>query len=90
MDHVQTLIKELETFSIDIGRAEMDYVEVDDEDWATAWKKYYHPVQITERMTIVPTWEDYEPGQDEMIIELDPGMAFGTGTIQQPFYPSEL
>ncbi|WP_078390942.1 50S ribosomal protein L11 methyltransferase [Shouchella patagoniensis] len=80
MSHVQNRIKELENFSINIGRAEMDYVEVDDEDWATAWKKYYHPVQITEQLTIVPTWEDYEPGQGEMTIELDPGMAFGTGT----------
>ena len=55
--------------------------EVDDEDWATAWKKYYHPVKISGRFTIVPTWEEYEPVEsDELIIELDPGMAFGTGT----------
>ena len=54
--------------------------EVDDEDWATAWKKYYHPVKISGRFTIVPTWEEYEPvASDELIIELDPGMAFGTG-----------
>ena len=55
--------------------------EVDEEDWATAWKKYYHPVKISGRFTIVPTWEEYEPVEsDELIIELDPGMAFGTGT----------
>ena len=52
-----------------------------EEEWATAWKKYYHPVKISERFTIVPTWEEYEPvSSDELIIELDPGMAFGTGT----------
>ena len=55
--------------------------EVDEEDWSTAWKQYYHPVKISERFTIVPTWEDYKPvSSDELIIELDPGMAFGTGT----------
>lgn len=52
-----------------------------EEEWATAWKKYYNPVKISEKFTIVPTWEMYEPvNSDELIIELDPGMAFGTGT----------
>jgi ribosomal protein L11 methyltransferase len=56
-------------------------MEVNEEEWATAWKKYYHPVKISEKFTIVPTWEDYSPvHSDELIIELDPGMAFGTGT----------
>ena len=55
--------------------------EIDEEDWATAWKKYYHPVKISGRFTILPTWEQYDPvDSDELIIELDPGMAFGTGT----------
>jgi ribosomal protein L11 methyltransferase len=55
--------------------------EVREEEWATAWKQYYHPVKISDKFTIVPTWEDYTPvHSDELIIELDPGMAFGTGT----------
>ena len=58
--------------------------EVHEEDWATAWKQYYNPVKISEKFTIVPTWEDYEPfSTDELIIELDPGMAFGTGHIRR-------
>ena len=64
-----------------LGKTILKQAEVDDEDWATAWKKYYHPVKISGRFTIVPTWEEYEPvDSDELIIELDPGMAFGTGT----------
>ena len=52
-----------------------------EEAWATAWKKYYHPVRISRYLTIVPSWENYQPLQeDEKIITLDPGMAFGTGT----------
>lgn len=71
----------LSKFGIDAGENAIQTNEVDEEDWATAWKKYYHPVKISGRFTIVPTWEEYEPVEsDELIIELDPGMAFGTGT----------
>ena len=59
---------------------EVTVTEVYEEDWAEAWKKYYKPVRIGERIVIKPTWEEYEKNEDELIIELDPGMAFGTGT----------
>lgn len=55
-------------------------LEVYEKDWAEAWKKYYKPVKIGENIVIKPTWEEYEKDNDEIIIELDPGMAFGTGT----------
>ncbi len=51
-----------------------------EEEWATAWKEYYHPTPIGEKLVVVPTWEDYSPKDGELIISLDPGMAFGTGT----------
>ncbi|MBD7983109.1 50S ribosomal protein L11 methyltransferase [Sporosarcina sp. Sa2YVA2] len=76
-ESVENLIK----YGLDVGINLVSTSEVDEEDWATSWKKYYHPVKISERFTIVPTWEDYElVDSDELIIELDPGMAFGTGT----------
>ena len=50
-----------------------------EEDWAESWKQYYKPVSLG-RVTIVPAWEDYSPKDDEIIIRMDPGMAFGTGT----------
>ncbi|MGG3798182.1 50S ribosomal protein L11 methyltransferase [Metabacillus fastidiosus] len=78
---IKDAINKLSEYQIDLGENELQINEVDDEDWATAWKKYYHPVKISDRFTIVPTWETYEPvHSDELIIELDPGMAFGTGT----------
>ncbi|KKB36418.1 50S ribosomal protein L11 methyltransferase [Bacillus thermotolerans] len=81
VEDIKESIKNLANYDIDIGRNEITTAEVDEEDWATAWKQYYHPVKISERFTIVPTWEDYQPvSTDELIIELDPGMAFGTGT----------
>ena len=53
---------------------------VNEEDWATSWKAYYKPVHIGDRMVIVPMWETYEEQPGEVIVRMDPGMAFGTGT----------
>ncbi|EJR08342.1 ribosomal protein L11 methyltransferase [Bacillus cereus MSX-A1] len=78
---VKSSIDVLPSYDIEIGTGNITVNEVNEEDWATAWKKYYHPVQISDTFTIVPTWEEYTPSSpDEKIIELDPGMAFGTGT----------
>lgn len=58
----------------------VELAEVKEEDWATAWKAYYKPEKVTKSLVIKPTWEPYEPSAGEIILELDPGMAFGTGT----------
>lgn len=81
VEEIKLAINNLRNFNINIGHNIVTVQEVDEEDWATVWKKYYHPVKISNRFTIVPTWEEYEKvSTDELIIELDPGMAFGTGT----------
>jgi ribosomal protein L11 methyltransferase len=54
--------------------------EVKEEDWEESWKKYYHCFKIGDRLVVKPSWEDYDPQPGEVIIELDPGMAFGTGS----------
>lgn len=51
-----------------------------EEDWATAWKKYYHPTKVGEKLVVCPTWEEYSAKEGEVVMRLDPGMAFGTGT----------
>lgn len=53
--------------------------EIDASDYENEWKKYYNPIK-TKNITIVPTWIEYNPGKDEKIMRLDPGMAFGTGS----------
>ena len=81
VEAIKLAINNLVAFDINLGANVVTISEVNEEEWATAWKKYYHPVKISKRFTIVPTWETYEPvSSDELIIELDPGMAFGTGT----------
>ena len=52
----------------------------DDSLWKDKWKEYFKPAHITDRIVVKPTWEEYEPSPDEMVIQIDPGMAFGTGT----------
>jgi ribosomal protein L11 methyltransferase len=74
-------VKQLETFGIQITHLDITVSDVKEEDWSNAWKKYYHPVNITRFLTIVPQWETYEKRfDDERIVYLDPGLAFGTGT----------
>ena len=53
---------------------------IDEEDWSNSWKQYFHPRKIGSRIVVKPTWRDYDPGPDEIVLEIDPGMAFGTGT----------
>jgi ribosomal protein L11 methyltransferase len=52
---------------------------VHEEDWANAWKDYYHVTHIGQRLVIRPSWREYLPKSNEVVLELDPGMAFGTG-----------
>ena len=58
----------------------VETVGVREEDWANSWKDYYRPLRIGKRLVIVPAWEKYEAGADDLIVRMDPGMAFGTGT----------
>lgn len=52
---------------------------MNEEDWSESWKQYYKPIPLG-RVTIVPAWEEYTPKDGEVVIKMDPGMAFGTGT----------
>jgi ribosomal protein L11 methyltransferase len=56
------------------------YREVDEEDWAESWKAYFWPEKLTDILVVKPTWREYTPTDGEIVIEIDPGMAFGTGT----------
>ena len=58
----------------------IEIIGVSEEDWANSWKAYYKPLHIGKKMVIVPAWEKYEEQPGEIIVRMDPGMAFGTGT----------
>jgi len=75
---VQGLLSQDLGFSI--GSGEIVLSNVREEDWANNWKKYFKPRKIGEKIVIKPTWEEYEKQEGDVVLELDPGMAFGTGT----------
>ena len=58
----------------------ISYKKLDEEDWAHAWKAYFWPLKISRHIVVKPTWREYQATPEEIVIELDPGMAFGTGT----------
>ncbi len=60
--------------------AVVEVISVNEDDWANNWKKYYHPIRVGKNLVIKPSWIDYEKQENDIIVELDPGMAFGTGT----------
>ena len=58
----------------------IDFYEYDEEDYQNSWKKYLYPEKVSEKFVVKPTWREYEPEENELVIELDPGRAFGTGS----------
>ena len=61
-------------------RSRTSYVHLDESDWAESWKAYFRPEKVTDRIVVKPTWRDYSANDKEIVLEIDPGMAFGTGT----------
>jgi ribosomal protein L11 methyltransferase len=63
-----------------LGSLNAESVLRSDDEWKDGWKQYFKPFRMTERLSVKPSWESYMPASaDERVIELDPGMAFGTG-----------
>lgn len=78
---IKMRVAKLKDYGLNPGNDQVTAATVNNKDWATVWQKYYHPLRVTNELTIVPQWEDYQPAQQsEKLIYLDPGMAFGTGT----------
>lgn len=65
---------------LDVGQGYQGYRIIEEDDWSDGWKKYYDTLHLTERLVVNPSWIDYKPAAGEIVIELDPGSAFGTGT----------
>jgi ribosomal protein L11 methyltransferase len=72
LDSVSGLFPEMEE-----SRLSMEIVA--DQDWGEEWKKYFKPLRVSKNIVIKPTWERYTPAGRDIVIEIDPGMAFGTG-----------
>ena len=77
---LSTRIDELAGHSLDKGKGTIRWREVREAEWADSWKQYFHTSRIGERFVVKPSWEEYSPQTDDIVLDLDPGMAFGTGT----------
>jgi ribosomal protein L11 methyltransferase len=80
LEEIKTGVNNLESFGLSKGVGSVTANKVNEEDWENNWKKYYKPIKVGEKIVIKPIWEEYNKNPDEIIVELDPGMAFGTGT----------
>jgi ribosomal protein L11 methyltransferase len=78
-DLIHSRLQEFSEF-LDVGEGYLGCREVHEEDWANNWKQYYTTLHLTPRLVINPSWVEYEAGAEEIVITLDPGSAFGTGT----------
>jgi ribosomal protein L11 methyltransferase len=75
-----SLGKKLKELEIKLGISwHITYGEIDEKDWAESWKAFFWPVKIGKNLVVKPTWREYEPEENDIILEIDPGMAFGTG-----------
>ena len=80
-DHRRNLESSLFLLKQDIGfDYQVDYTETAEEDWAESWKAFFKPERVGHRLVVKPTWEVYETSPTDIVLEIDPGMAFGTGT----------
>lgn len=61
------------------GQCKVYVNEVNDEDWEQSWKKYYHTFKVGQHLVVKPSWETYQSAPGEVVVDIDPGMAFGTG-----------
>ncbi len=82
VENLKARLEELKTdsFGVEMGTLRVDEENVKDEDWAEEWKKNYKPFRIGSHLVVKPTWEKYVSQPGDLVIELDPGMAFGTDT----------
>ncbi|HLR33777.1 MAG TPA: 50S ribosomal protein L11 methyltransferase [Tissierellales bacterium] len=77
----EDLIKKIQAIKKSIkGLGQVVVSEIYEQDWSEKWKTYYKPIKIGKNIVIKPSWEDYKSRVEDVVIELDPGMAFGTGT----------
>ena len=80
MGSLQEQLSLLKNQNEGLGTLALSLQGVKEEDWAENWKQYYKPFRLGEHMVVKPTWESWDMQEGDLMIEIDPGMAFGTGT----------
>ncbi|HOC60639.1 MAG: 50S ribosomal protein L11 methyltransferase [Syntrophaceae bacterium] len=76
---IRKYLKNLEEIFPDAKAPELYSETITDPDWGEQWKKYFKPIRVCKNIVIKPTWERYTPESRDIVVDIDPGMAFGTG-----------
>ncbi|MGE4563334.1 MAG: 50S ribosomal protein L11 methyltransferase [Victivallaceae bacterium] len=76
-ERLKTLVREWREYGVELS--EPEYFELKKEDWAEVWKKYFPILPISDKLVIKPSWLEYTPKPGQAVVEIDPGMSFGTG-----------
>ena len=80
LDTLRVRLAGLAAVHTDFGTLQLETRSVNDQAWTDVWKKYFKPFHAGTHLVVKPTWEPFEPGPEDLVIEIDPGMAFGSGT----------
>ena len=80
LTHLKGRLSQMESFGLDGGPLTVELKELENTDWNAEWKKHYKPFEVGNRLVIKPSWEEYQASEERLVIEIDPGGAFGSGT----------
>lgn len=80
VENINDMLSNIKSNGLNIGSGKVSYEIVDDVEWKDKWKEYFKPFKIGNRVVIKPSWEDYKEEESDLVIEMDPGSAFGSGT----------
>lgn len=80
IENIKKSVLNLKNFGLNVGSLDIETSTVNQEDWENSWKQYFKPFYVTDRIVVKPQWEDYEENSGDIVIQIDPGMAFGTGS----------
>ncbi len=90
IDNLEKSVVALRNYGLDIGKGQLIVTQIDEEDWVNSWKRYFKPFRVGHRIVVKPTWEKYYGESNDLIVEIDPGMAFGTGDHETTYLCLEL
>lgn len=80
IEEIKKHLEKLRKLGLNVSPGKVEAKVVSEASWEDEWKKYYKAFKVSDRLVIKPIWEDYDAAKDEIVIEIDPGMAFGTGS----------
>lgn len=80
IENITSRLSQLHDTAENIGSLRVETRSVNDKSWADVWKKYFKPFYAGQHLVVKPTWEPFDPAPGDRVIEIDPGMAFGSGT----------